>query len=212
MSAAEFSPPRSYAGPADLDAMKRLLSLGIRAGGAGFSIHPGDLQWWLFYPPFGENLLAHTWLWDDSSQAGQILAWMLVDPSWPSFELFVHPARFGSDLHRQMLLWAEAEALRLCRPEATALNKLWIAEGDAFQRAHLESRGFAQAGADTFFLRQLAEPLASPAVPGWTMRLCRGVAVEHGGQWHLDRGAALGGARATIELPADTIAPWPASS
>ena len=67
------------------------------------------------------------------------------------------------------------EALRLCRPEATALNKLWIAEGDAFQRAHLESRGFAQAGADTFFLRQLAEPLASPAVPGWTMRLCRGV-------------------------------------
>jgi len=47
---------------------------------------------------------------------------------------------------------------------------------------------------------------------GLGLRLCREVAIEHGGQLHLDRSDALGGARATIELPTDTIAPWPASS
>lgn len=47
---------------------------------------------------------------------------------------------------------------------------------------------------------------------GLGLRLCREVATEHGGQLLLGRSAALGGARATIELPADTIAPWPASS
>ena len=66
-----------------------------------------------------------------------------------------------------------------------------------------------------------AEQLATPATGltsqkpfglGLGLRLCREVAVEHGGQLHLGRSAALGGARATIELPADTIAPWPASS
>jgi signal transduction histidine kinase len=47
---------------------------------------------------------------------------------------------------------------------------------------------------------------------GLGLRLCREVAFEHGGQLLLGRSDALGGARATIELPADTIAPWPASS
>lgn len=47
---------------------------------------------------------------------------------------------------------------------------------------------------------------------GLGLRLCREVAVEHGGSLDLGRSAALGGARATIELPADTITPWPASS
>ena len=87
----DFFQPRPYRSPADLEAMKRLLSDGIQANGPGFYVHPGDIQWWLFYPPIGEDLMAHTWLWDDPVQAGQILAWMLVDPSWPSFELFVQP-------------------------------------------------------------------------------------------------------------------------
>ena len=47
---------------------------------------------------------------------------------------------------------------------------------------------------------------------GLGLRLCREVVTEHGGQLHLGRSDMLGGARATIELPADTIAPWPASS
>ena len=47
---------------------------------------------------------------------------------------------------------------------------------------------------------------------GLGLRLCREVAVEHGGRLDLGRSAALGGARATIELPVDTITPWPASS
>jgi signal transduction histidine kinase len=47
---------------------------------------------------------------------------------------------------------------------------------------------------------------------GLGLRLCREIAAEHGGRLELDRSATLGGARATIELPADTINAWPASS
>lgn len=155
--------------------MLRLLRAGILAQGNGFYVHPGDLQWWLFYPPLGIDLTAFTWLWDDPAGTGEILGWMLVDPTFPSFELFAHPAVFGSDLHRRMLLWAEAEARRLCPPEADGLNKLWIAGEDAFQRAYLESRGYTEKHADTFFLRLLDETMAAPGIPGWEVRLCRGV-------------------------------------
>jgi signal transduction histidine kinase len=47
---------------------------------------------------------------------------------------------------------------------------------------------------------------------GLGLRLCREIAAEHGGRLELGRSDALGGARATIELPADTITAWPASS
>jgi len=47
---------------------------------------------------------------------------------------------------------------------------------------------------------------------GLGLRLCREIATEHGGRLELGRSDALGGARATIELPADTIDAWPASS
>jgi len=47
---------------------------------------------------------------------------------------------------------------------------------------------------------------------GLGLRLCREIAAEHGGRLELGRSDALGGACATIELPADTIDAWPASS
>ena len=47
---------------------------------------------------------------------------------------------------------------------------------------------------------------------GLGLSLCREIATEHGGRLELGRSEALGGARATIELPADTIDAWPASS
>jgi signal transduction histidine kinase len=47
---------------------------------------------------------------------------------------------------------------------------------------------------------------------GLGLRLCREIAAEHGGRLDLGRSDRLGGARATIELPVDTIDAWPASS
>jgi two-component system sensor kinase FixL len=47
---------------------------------------------------------------------------------------------------------------------------------------------------------------------GLGLRLCREIATGHGGRLELGRSDALGGACATIELPADTIDAWPASS
>ncbi len=172
----DFFKPRLYKDLADLEAMKQVLSQGILSGVKGHYVHPGDIQWWVFYPPMGEDLLASTWVWDDPAQPGRLLAWMLIDPTWPSLELFVQPELFGSDLHRQMYLWVEEETLRLRRPGETSLNKLWISEHDSFQRAHLESRGFAEVATDTFFLRSLEQPLPPLSLPGWTIRPCLGLA------------------------------------
>lgn len=171
----DFVKPRLYRDSADLRAMKNILSQGILAGGPAFYVHPGDIQWWLFFLPFSQNLFTHTWVWDDPFQDGELLAWMLVDPKWSSIELFVKPELFGSDLHDQFYLWAETEAVRLCKPDKQKLYKLWIAENDLFQRSYLEARGFGETVTDTFFLRSLAESLTAPEINGWTIRCCRGL-------------------------------------
>lgn len=172
-----FFPPRPYNSLADLDAMQRLLQAGGLAQTESFYIHTGDLNWWLFYPPFGANLFESTFLWDDPAQPGSLLGWMMIDPTWPSFEVFVQPGLLGSALAADMLAYAEQQAEAYpSLPAGEPLHKLWVAEGDRFQRLQLERLGFKHTAWDIVFERDLAQPVPAPQVAeGFNLRLCRGL-------------------------------------
>lgn len=174
----EFSPPRLYTSPADLEAMRQVLQAGALAHTDSYYIHTGDLSWWLFYPPIGHDLFQHTFLWDDPAQPGNCLGWMMVDPTWPSFEVFLQPGLLGTPLAAAMYQWAETIAIeRSTMAASNPMHKLWVAEKDAFQRAHLESRGFTSASWDTTFSVDLGQTIPTTKLPlGYTLRACRGLA------------------------------------
>jgi mycothiol synthase len=168
-------PPRPYASPADLSAMHQLLQAGALANTATYYIHTGDLNWWLFYPPIGNDLFQHTYLWDDPAQPGRILGWMMVDPTWPSFEVFMQPELLGTPQAFEMYAYAEAQAYATAGADKP-MHKLWVAEGDRFQHEFLESRGYAPASWDTAFERRLAQPIPDPVLPeGFSLRPCLGL-------------------------------------
>ena len=65
-----FSEPRVYQTENDLDAMRDLLRQGRLANNGSYYVHPGDLNWWLFYPPMVQDLWGSIYLWDDPGPAG----------------------------------------------------------------------------------------------------------------------------------------------
>lgn len=171
-----FFSPRLYQSPSDLQAMYQVLQAGATANISAFYVHTGDLNWWLFYPPIGKDLFQHIAIWDDPAQPGRILGWMLVDPSWPSFDVFLQPELYGSPLATEMYTYAEEQAANQSEHgRDKPVNKLWVAETDSFQRAHLEQRGFQLAYWDTDFHYNLETPPPVPQIPdGYTLRLCQG--------------------------------------
>jgi ribosomal protein S18 acetylase RimI-like enzyme len=156
--------------------MIQVLQAGSLAETATHYVHSGDLLWWLFYGPPVSDLLKEAALWDDPAQPGRCLGWMLVDPDWSGFDVFVQPELIGSTLWSGMFDWAETIATAGQKDENVMVHKLWVAETDLVQIAHLETRGFAPFQWDTSFLRSLEDSISVPPLPpGFTLRLCRGL-------------------------------------
>lgn len=76
-----------------------------------------------------------------------------------------------------MITWAEGWGTSRANPGSTHLHKLWVAEGDDFQRWHLDERGFRPTAWGTDFLYDLDTPFPAAKAPqGYTLRLCRDLA------------------------------------
>jgi len=177
MDGPDFFLPRAYRSASDLEGMFQVLQTGALAHTACHYVHTGDLSWWLFYPPLGSDLFQHTLLWDDLTQPGKLLGWMLVDPTWPSFELFLQPNLLATAFAAAAFVYAEKQAFLRCTAKTkNTVHKLWVAEGDTFQCQQLESQGFSLASWDVVFARSLAQPIPSPSLPdGFIVRPCRGL-------------------------------------
>jgi hypothetical protein len=83
--------PRSYRDETDLTKMGALLRAGSVAANGTFYAHVGDVNWWLYYPPFEGELWPYLSLWDDPSNPDRLLAWSLTDPNWATFDVYVQP-------------------------------------------------------------------------------------------------------------------------
>ena len=86
--------------------MRDLLRQGRLANNGTYYVHPGDLNWWLFYPPLDYDFWGSIYLWDDPEQPGQLLAWALLSPVGSTFDVVVQPELRGSPLAWEMYRWA----------------------------------------------------------------------------------------------------------
>jgi GNAT superfamily N-acetyltransferase len=154
-----FSPPRLYRDPCDLKAMEQVLQAGALAQSRTHYVHTGDLRWWLFYHLPTRDLRQTTYLWDNPARPGTCLGWALIDPSWPSFEVFVQPDLLGSLLWTQIMDWAEKEAVAqaLGMTHASVVTPEYNQPACALYR----SAGFQAIGKLGFFARVLPPPSAA---------------------------------------------------
>ncbi|MCB9452201.1 MAG: GNAT family N-acetyltransferase [Anaerolineaceae bacterium] len=96
--------PRPYAGEHDLVQMKRLLVAGKQVSPFSGYVHPGDLDWWVYYDTSGQPLTERVWLWEEH---GELLGWVFTWPGYEAFDLFIHPSMRGQ-LEEIVLDWMEA--------------------------------------------------------------------------------------------------------
>ena len=168
--------PRPYRDERDLPAMLNLLQQGRAANNGSYYIHPGDLKWWLYYPPLEGDFWDQIYLWDDPSHPGCLLGWALLSPDWVGFDVYIKPDLRGSPLAQQMYIWAEEQALRIARETGKpTIYVLWVLHDDAFLGGHFIKRGYRLRRGYVHLTRALESPIPPVKVaPGFTIRSCRG--------------------------------------
>ena len=160
---------RSYQGSDDLHAMMDLLSEGRQAINGTYYVHPGDLQWWLFYtdtPPEVWQSQIRLWMEND-----RLIGWTLLSLDDDAFDVYTIPSLRGDPRESEMLAKAVEEMSQLDQ-----IQTVWVAEDDEVRVRWLEERGFAIA--ENYFVcfkRSLSGPLDGPPLPdGFYLRSSRG--------------------------------------
>jgi len=137
--------------------MYDLLRQGRLADNGTYFVHPGDLNWWLFYPPLKHDLWGSIYLWDDPEAPGKILAWALTPPDGATCDVVLQPGLRGSPLGWQMYRWGLRQARSLAkRAGREQIGVYWISEDDASMRSFLVEQGFALASRDVHMVCDLA--------------------------------------------------------
>ena len=180
-----FSEPRLYRDAGDLEAIHSLLRQGRLANSHAYYVHPGDINWWLFYPQLDYDFWDSLYVWDDPHMPGQILAWALISPVGSTFDVVMRPELRGSPLAWEMFSWAigqvKSAARRVGREQ---IGVYWIAEEDALNRSWLVEHGFAIASRDVHLVYDLAAPRPAGKVPdGYVVRSARGLAEVEQRAW-----------------------------
>ncbi|MCC6453907.1 MAG: GNAT family N-acetyltransferase [Caldilineaceae bacterium] len=106
---------RPYRDARDLARMRQLLVTGSQANISASYAHPGCLEWATHYPPNEERRRRNLRLWECMDEDQPILvAWAIYLHNEGSFDLFVHPALYGTQIHESLMdeyvAWAEARA------------------------------------------------------------------------------------------------------
>ena len=164
---------RPYKAPEDLQKMRDLLVEGRRACNGTYYVHPGDLNWWLYYPPLEFDLWQYIWLWDDPHAPERLLGWMLLAPSWSAFDVYVTPELRGSLEWEAMHAYAEEKITRLGRDQKKAkIYRMWVSEKDEISCDYFLRAGFHRSKDEVVYLtRALDEPIPLPALSeGWVVR------------------------------------------
>lgn len=152
---------------ADLKAMHRLLRAGRRAmqhGAPTYFIHPGDLSWWLYYPPLAANQANRVYVWDDPDQPGECLGFVFVDNN--EFTAFLHPD-LTEDQRAAMRVWAEEACLGRARETGSKrIFSGFVSERDSTGIRFYDQRGFKyDPGSDYCCFLHHLDNLPPPVLP-----------------------------------------------
>jgi mycothiol synthase len=168
--------PRTYRDETDLAKMRSMLQAGRKAKNGTYYVHIGDLNWWLFYPPIGEDWWQHIFLWDDPADPSRLLAWALIAPDGETFDIYVQPELRGLPLAMACYAWGAARAAENALSHgAEQTGVMWISQDDTLMDEWLCKQGYTRNRADVSMLRSLTVPILTPTLPdGYTVRGCQG--------------------------------------
>lgn len=193
---------RPYRSEADVDAMCALLAAGRSADNGCYYVHTGDLCWWLGYPP-DENARHETiTLWETPGK--DLAAWVLIDPDWRTFDVFIHPDWFTDPAADELFTWAADQAAQQLDSSGQAtVRTMWASEGDRQTIQRLERLGFTRCQR---YHQLFEQSLSGPPVPefslppGYRVRPVAGID-------DVQRRAAASHAAFKSNMPFDTY--WP---
>jgi mycothiol synthase len=169
---------RSYYDNADLARMRQLLVDGAQANIAASYMHPGSLDWDIYYPPSEQENRRNLRLWERLGEGSPALeAWAIYSHHEQTFDLFVSPALYGTLAHEAVMdeyvAWAEARAREAGLKQ---LSPFWVFDYDTVIDRLMRARGFVVVQADPpppLFERSL-DDLPAIAVPeGFTVQEVR---------------------------------------
>lgn len=162
--------PRPYRDLHDLDGMRQILISGRRFAGPVYYVHPGDLNWWLYY--LDQDFSDRIYIWENE-HSDRVLGWVLFSPRFNAFDVFVDPDPSFKQQRLELFTWAEEHMTNLvCSQGGKDLRTMWVSEHDYLLIAHLERRGFVR---DEYHLIYLEQSLAQGVVrpqppPGYRLR------------------------------------------
>jgi ribosomal protein S18 acetylase RimI-like enzyme len=141
---------------ADLPRLQAIASSALGAGGPRYTVHPGDLAWWVHHQDPRLAASESYWLWEDRGFV------VLGEDEINAF------ARPGEDVI-PLVEWGEE---RLGGGASVA----WVARADRELTGHLSEAGYEVAWSMLGFERSLTtEAMAGPTAPtGWELRPLRG--------------------------------------
>lgn len=161
-------PARVYQSLADLAAMKRLLTQSRAVQNSAYAIHPGDLDWWLFYLPVENSPWENIFLWDDPDRPGELAAWAYLSPGWNAFDLFIHPGWRSKQWIDTLSQWTTQRLEELNQTNgAKQIRTLWISPHDQLSVECLERLGFQMTDTTNLDLeRSVVELIPEIELPG----------------------------------------------
>ncbi|MFV1961946.1 MAG: GNAT family N-acetyltransferase [Acidimicrobiia bacterium] len=142
----------------DVLVMQQVLASAVAADGNRFSVHPGDLAWWLFHgdPRYPDHLTF--WLQGDRGV-------LVIDSREPGINAFSVPGQPVTPL----IDWAQ-------RRLGDAGEVGWVSDDDEEFVSYLDSRGYEPAATDRSYGWDLStiEVPASRLPDGWVLRHVEG--------------------------------------
>lgn len=135
---------RPYRDRTDLAHMRQLLMVGTRARIPASYAHPGCLDWATHCPPDEAAMQRNLYVWEaPDGAAPEMRAWAIHMPNEGSFDLFVHPAVYGTPLHARAMDEYVAWAERRARSDGlTQLWPFWAMDHDRVLIDLMQARGF----------------------------------------------------------------------
>lgn len=142
----------------DLPAMQQVLASALASDGSRYSVHPGDLAWWMFHgdPRYPDHLTF--WIQGDR-------AVLVIDSRDPEINAFSVPGQPVTPL----IEWAQ-------RRLGDTGEVGWVSDADDKLESYLESKGYGPVGTDRSYRWDLTEGEvpASRLPKGWSLRHVKG--------------------------------------
>jgi mycothiol synthase len=155
-------PPRPYAGFADLKRIQSVLRAGLRHSPYS-CMHPGDVEWWLFYNPLGDPPEQSVYLWEAAN--GECTGWAFFLPRFAEYDLWVHPSVRGTAAEREMLAWADAQMRARVTPNQSQIECATVFDDHLSLQALLAQQGYTRQPFLTMLAFDLTRPVPTPVLP-----------------------------------------------